>query len=178
MQFRDRADAGRRLARRLGHLAGGDPVVLGPPRGGVLVAEQVAAVLGAARDWSARAGVADETVCVESPDVFFGVGRFYADFSQSTDEEVVACLDRAAGRDGPPAPAPAAAEGRPRPADPAPGVREVEVPAGAVRLGAVLTVPERPLGIVVFAHGSGSGRHSPRNRSVAGSLNRAGLPRC
>ena len=36
-------------------------------------------------------------------------------------------------------------------------------------------MPEGAIGIVLFAHGSGSGRHSPRNRSVARALNRAGL---
>lgn len=38
-----------------------------------------------------------------------------------------------------------------------------------------LSLPERSLGMVLFAHGSGSGRHSPRNRFVADGLNRAGL---
>ena len=38
-----------------------------------------------------------------------------------------------------------------------------------------LTIPENPRGIVVFAHGSGSSRHSPRNRYVAEVLNQAGL---
>jgi pimeloyl-ACP methyl ester carboxylesterase len=38
-----------------------------------------------------------------------------------------------------------------------------------------LTVPSGARGIVVFAHGSGSGRHSPRNRMVASALNDAGL---
>jgi putative phosphoribosyl transferase len=38
-----------------------------------------------------------------------------------------------------------------------------------------LTVPPRAAGIVVFAHGSGSGRHSPRNRYVAGVLQQGGL---
>ncbi|WP_445183952.1 hypothetical protein ACTXG6_36890 [Pseudonocardia sp. Cha107L01] len=36
-------------------------------------------------------------------------------------------------------------------------------------------MPETPRGAVLFAHGSGSGRHSPRNRFVAAELNRAGL---
>ena len=38
-----------------------------------------------------------------------------------------------------------------------------------------LAVPAHPIGSVIFAHGSGSSRHSPRNRYVAGALNQAGL---
>src|SRR5207244_5142999 len=51
----------------------------------------------------------------------------------------------------------------------------VRVPAGDVELDGDLTVPEGARGLVVFAHGSGSSRHSPRNRYVAGALNDAGL---
>ena len=47
--------------------------------------------------------------------------------------------------------------------------------AGPVSVAGHLTIPEHPVGIVVFAHGSGSSRHSPRNRYVAEVLNRAGL---
>ncbi len=49
----------------------------------------------------------------------------------------------------------------------------IELP-GAVLQGD-LTVPRGAKGLVVFAHGSGSGRHSPRNRFVAQRLNAAGL---
>jgi putative phosphoribosyl transferase len=52
---------------------------------------------------------------------------------------------------------------------------EVEVLAGGVRLGGTLAVPERAQGLVIFAHGSGSSRHSPRNRYVAYTLRTAGL---
>jgi putative phosphoribosyl transferase len=52
---------------------------------------------------------------------------------------------------------------------------EVEVPAGAVRLPGRFTVPPGAQGLVVCAHGSGSRRHSPRNRYVAGVLQQAGL---
>jgi putative phosphoribosyl transferase len=52
---------------------------------------------------------------------------------------------------------------------------EVEVPAGDVSLPGDLIVPEGASGIVVFAHGSGSSRRSPRNRQVAEALNRQGL---
>ncbi len=50
MRFRDRADAGRALAARLGHLRAADPIVVGLPRGGVPVAAEVAAALGAQLD--------------------------------------------------------------------------------------------------------------------------------
>lgn len=53
--------------------------------------------------------------------------------------------------------------------------KEVEIPAGPLHLAGQLTIPEEAAGIVVFAHGSGSSRHSPRNRFVSGVLNRAGL---
>ncbi|MBA3847288.1 MAG: dienelactone hydrolase family protein [Planctomycetes bacterium] len=44
-----------------------------------------------------------------------------------------------------------------------------------VRLAGDLTAPDEARGVVVFAHGSGSGRFSPRNRFVAGALNRRGM---
>ena len=53
--------------------------------------------------------------------------------------------------------------------------RSVEIPCGDVEIHGDLTVPATPKGVVLFAHGSGSGRHSPRNRFVAEALNEAGL---
>ena len=52
---------------------------------------------------------------------------------------------------------------------------DVVIPAGDVKLQATFTLPDGARGVVAFAHGSGSGRHSPRNRSVAAVLNDAGL---
>ena len=49
------------------------------------------------------------------------------------------------------------------------------IAVGQTVLSADLTVPPNPRGVVAFAHGSGSGRHSPRNRYVAGELARGGL---
>ncbi|MFB7541580.1 alpha/beta family hydrolase [Streptomyces zaomyceticus] len=120
----------------------------------------VLAVPVAPRGWTARlGGEADETVSVHTPELFYAIGQFYRDFSQTPDGEVVACLDRnRAGRD--------------------PIVRDttVRIPmATGVALSGRLAVPESALGIVLFAHGSGSSRHSPRNRAVAAALNRAGL---
>ena len=51
----------------------------------------------------------------------------------------------------------------------------VQVTAGRVALQGNLSIPDRARGIVAFAHGSGSGRHSPRNRYVARQLVDAGL---
>ncbi len=51
----------------------------------------------------------------------------------------------------------------------------VNVPVDDVRLDGDLSLPERPAGLVVFAHGSGSSRHSPRNRAVARYFNERSL---
>ena len=51
----------------------------------------------------------------------------------------------------------------------------VAIPAGSVVLEGALDVPDGRRGVVLFAHGSGSSRHSPRNRFVARSLRDAGL---
>jgi dienelactone hydrolase len=51
----------------------------------------------------------------------------------------------------------------------------VEIPVAQVRLEGDLSVPEKAEGLVLFAHGSGSSRFSPRNRFVARFLNEAGL---
>jgi putative phosphoribosyl transferase len=51
----------------------------------------------------------------------------------------------------------------------------IHIPVGDVVLEGDLVVPDNASGVVVFAHGSGSGRHSPRNRQVASTLNEAGF---
>src|SRR5881392_3481064 len=52
---------------------------------------------------------------------------------------------------------------------------EVQIQAGRAVLSGTLTIPENAVALVVFAHGSGSSRHSPRNQFVARTLNDAGL---
>ena len=51
----------------------------------------------------------------------------------------------------------------------------IEIAVGAEQVEGVLGLPHVPRGMVLFAHGSGSGRTSPRNNQVAGALRQAGL---
>lgn len=143
------------------------------------VACQVARAHGASRvvlavpigpdDVVARfAGYADEVVCLQTPAFFFAVGQGYRNFTQTSDDEVIALLDRARRNFAEAAAIDAAA-------DPPLRDEEVLVLAGPATVAGHLTIPESPRGIVVFAHGSGSSRHSPRNRYVAEVLNQAGL---
>jgi pimeloyl-ACP methyl ester carboxylesterase len=53
--------------------------------------------------------------------------------------------------------------------------QSLEIPAGSVVLDADIVIPKGPQGVVLFVHGSGSSRHSPRNRYVAGELQTIGL---
>ena len=131
-------------------------------------ARVVLAVPAAPRGWEERvAEDADELVALETPEYFFAIGEMYDDFSQTSDEQVIECLERA-GR----VPRGAIV------ADPPPVLsrdEDVSVDAGEVRLAGRLRVPARAVGVVIFVHGSGSSRHSPRNRDVAAVLNDAGL---
>ena len=110
----------------------------------------------------------DDVVCAVTPEPFHAVGLWYDDFSQTTDEEVHELLDRARQEWS------AAHDARDR-SGTAGEERTVRVAAGAVELDGTLTVPADARGVVLFAHGSGSGRHSPRNRYVAGVLREGGL---
>jgi putative phosphoribosyl transferase len=114
--------------------------------------------------------VADDVVALQTPEQLVAVGEWYADFTATTDEQVRALLAGAPHPAGP-------ARGSAAAADRAGPVRddEVLVDADGVVLPGHLSVPARARGVVVFAHGSGSSRHSPRNLAVARALGRAGL---
>jgi predicted phosphoribosyltransferase/pimeloyl-ACP methyl ester carboxylesterase len=108
--------------------------------------------------------VADDVVCLSMPPSFTAVGEWYQDFSQTADEEVVSLLAQAAEL------VPEAGNGPRRDTK-----TQIEVDAAGVGLVGDLTLPAGAQAVVMFAHGSGSSRHSPRNRSVAAALNREGL---
>lgn len=116
---------------------------------------------------------ADEVVGLYTPSDFRSLGEWYADFRQTADEEVVALLKDAAER--------SPAKTAHAPADPGGDIEcharngEVSIDVAGVRLAGHLTLPESTPGVVLFAHGSGSSRNSPRNIAVARALNRAGL---
>jgi putative phosphoribosyl transferase len=294
MRFRDRSDAGERLARLLTPLAAARPLILALPRGGVPVAAEVARALGAPLEvfvarkigapqqpelgigavaeggvvWvdpdigralgieaadvealarrahvavgeaverfrggrplpdvagrtvvliddglatgsTARAAIAalrlrrprrivfaapvaaaqtaerlrhevDALVAVAEPTQMSAVGQWYQDFRQLDDDEV---HDLLAAAGAPPAEEVDAATA---PADDdddaavlealaAPTTRAIEIALDGLTLSGDLTTPVHPRGLIVFAHGSGSGRRSPRNRSVASVLVEAGF---
>ncbi|HUC59747.1 MAG TPA: phosphoribosyltransferase family protein [Streptosporangiaceae bacterium] len=143
----------------------------------------MAAPVGAPESIAILRTVCDEVVCLDAPPYFAAVGTWYDDFSHVPDADVTNLLERAAN-----ALSTAASSSRNysrslnSSASKAPGntsqpARDepVEVQAGPVVLAGHLTIPAGARGTVVFVHGSGSSRHSPRNRYVAGRLNEAGL---
>ena len=99
--------------------------------------------------------LADEVVCPHQPRDFMAVGSFYRDFGQTSDEEVIDLLARAN--------------------DEQVERQEVTVDADGVPLPGLWWRPPTPRGAVVFAHGSGSSRHSSRNQHVARLLNATGF---
>ncbi|MEZ5073292.1 MAG: phosphoribosyltransferase family protein [Solirubrobacterales bacterium] len=109
-------------------------------------------------------GGIDQIVTLAAPRNFSSVGAWYEDFSQTRDDEVIALLEDARGHEPP------------RGDDPVDGSGEVTIPtADGEQLGGMLRLPPDPIGLVVFVHGSGSSRHSPRNNSVARYLDGRGF---
>ena len=102
---------------------------------------------------SLLSGEADEVICPKVPRRLYGVGMWYADFAPVSDEQVLALL----------------AEAR------EPASEELALKLADIELPGRLILPVSPRGTVVFAHGSGSSRDSPRNMAVAGTLAARGL---
>ncbi len=136
----------RALRRR-----GADRIVVAAPVG----SREAVAILGDA---------ADQVVCHTMPSDLGGVGRWYRDFSQVSDGEVLALLAEAG--------VPASPDAGPQERD---GGGELVIDLSGVCLRGDLVIPPDARGLVLFAHGSGSSRLSPRNRMVARRLEEAGL---
>ncbi|WP_437296796.1 phosphoribosyltransferase family protein [Sorangium sp. So ce426] len=119
----------------------------------------LAAPVAAPSSLSSLSREVDGVACIEEDPALQAIGAYYEDFSQTSDD-VVATLLAEARREVP----------RPEGAE-----RPLFVEAGTAALPGDLAIPERAGGLVIFAHGSGSSRRSPRNRSVAEALWRWGL---
>jgi putative phosphoribosyl transferase len=147
----------------------------------------VAVPVGASSTCAEFERIADQCVCAVAPEEFRSVGLWYDDFTQTDDEEVCNLLARAASRE-------LGVENRqvvsrgvrlrhPRetatssPAQQPQTVKETEVAiaAGNRTVRGTLSLPDGAAAVVVFAHGSGSGRLSARNQYVAQVLQSAGL---
>ena len=111
-------------------------------------------------------GLADDVVCLLPVRNFRGVGAHYRDFHQLTDAETIGLLRRAWA---------AGAEEGGAGDTGAPIALRRQVAIGPLGLPGELIVPDSPRGIVMFVHGSGSSRLSPRNRLVARRLNESGF---
>lgn len=115
MIYKNRKDAGKRLAEKISRYAGrADAVVLGLARGGIPVATGasmraavkalcehdsksivVAVPTAAEETCTYLEGMVDELICAEMPSPFYAVGAWYKDFPQTTDDEVRDLLKRA-----------------------------------------------------------------------------------
>ncbi len=123
----------------------------------------LAAPVGSPDVVAALRRVADEVVVLEQPDDLRAVGAAYEDFAPVDDGEVAALLAAARRREARPGPVPPTSH------------RSVAVRTRDAVLAGDLVVPRGATGVVVFAHGSGSSRRSPRNREVARVLEEAGF---
>src|SRR5712692_684677 len=144
----------------------------------------LAVPVGAPESLAALRDACDEVVCPYAPAFFMAVGTFYDDFRHVPDQEVTDLLTRAndaakesvtsGGGTVTDLPTQSASQ---TPATIAERDEDVDlqVADGRISLAGHLTRPANAAGTVIFVHGSGSSRLSPRNAFVAGQLNEAGL---
>lgn len=118
----------------------------------------LAVPVGAAETVESLREEADEVICLRQPEPMWAVGFWYEHFEPTSDAEIAALLD-----------------GEPVDPPPRPGLRTRHVRIPVAEIVGDLALPEPARGLVVFAHGSGSSRFSPRNRQVARALNERGL---
>jgi putative phosphoribosyl transferase len=120
---------------------------------------------------------ADEVICLLEPEPMFAIGMWYRDFSQVPDHEVLTLLAQARDRTGSRRPStPARSDPDASADEEQPRRSQVKIPYqdGLSAIGD-LTIPRDCRSLVLFAHGSGSSRASPRNRQVAAALGAYGI---
>jgi putative phosphoribosyl transferase len=105
------------------------------------------------------AAQADDIICIYPVSSFRGVGAFYRDFHQLSDDETVTLLNSHS----------------PQTSQKVNGTHKRQVSIPPLGLKGDLAVPHNPKGVILFAHGSGSSRRSPRNTYVAEKLNDEGF---
>ena len=143
----------------------------------------VAVPVGACESIALVGEEADEVVCHTIPHELLGVGHWYRDFSPVADAEVIAALGAASeqappkGETAPTGRVPTARSAAPQAMSPAGSAirHELLLDIGGASLAGDLVIPAEVRGLVIFAHGSGSSRLSPRNRAVAAGLQQAGF---
>jgi putative phosphoribosyl transferase len=138
----------------------------------------VAVPVAPAETCESLAGEVDRVVSPLTPEPFYAVGLWYRDFSQTTDDEVVHILEEA--RTGT-----VASTKRQESQQETTGARDrartvvgthpVAIQTEGVSLDGDLSIPAAATGLVIFAHGSGSSRHSRRNIAVADALQKRHL---
>jgi putative phosphoribosyl transferase len=110
----------------------------------------LAAPVGSPSTVRSLAAEVDEVVCVEQPERLMAIGEWYEDFSPTSLEEACSLLAEAATLNS--------------------ASLDVEIPLDGLALPGQLVVPTLAAGVVIFAHGSGSSRNSPRNMAIARTL--------
>ncbi|HEX5587433.1 MAG TPA: phosphoribosyltransferase family protein [Acidimicrobiia bacterium] len=128
----------------------------------------LAAPVGPTEALEKFADIADEVIVARTPTPFVAIGQWYEHFEPTTDDEVRELLAAAS---------PAATLSSASPESRRTSVVDTDVTIVIDRLELLghLRVPPDAAGLVIFAHGSGSSRLSPRNRLVADSLHQRGL---
>jgi putative phosphoribosyl transferase len=112
----------------------------------------------------------DEMICLMTPEPFYGVGLWYKDFTQTSDEDVINLLDKAESWRKVPEPPSQSLD------DQLPGFHQVSIPAGSVELsGKLLLHDGENKGIVMLVQGTGYPGQSPQHDFVAHKLYEVGF---
>lgn len=111
----------------------------------------------------------DAMICLMTPEPFYGVGLWYEDFTQTTDEDVIKLLEKAESWSVVPTPPSS-------PDEKLPGFHQISIPTGSVELsGKLLLHDGENKGIVMLVQGTGYPGQSPQHDHMAHKLYEAGF---